>query len=102
MLTQSLTLAEAWPLIMQAFAGRYVLSFNLEFDEGKLSESAARYGLPALPLVGACLMLRAQEYYAPPPIPNWPTCASVWARLCPHSHSRTRLIGRAGSCISCA
>lgn len=58
-------LSEVWRSseFCAAFVGRYILSFNLEFDSGKLSESAARYNLPPLPLVGECLMLRAQEYY---------------------------------------
>src|SRR5713101_8398544 len=65
MLVQAPTLAEVWrsSQLVAAFVGRYILSFNLEFDSGKLAESAARYGLPELPLVGDCLMLRAQEYY---------------------------------------
>lgn len=56
-------LAEAWETVGAAMRGRYVLSFNLEFDTGKLAENAARSHLPPLPLVGDCLMQRAQEYY---------------------------------------
>lgn len=63
MLEHAPHLSEVWPQVQAAFAGRYVLSYNLEFDSGKLSESAERYDLPSLPLIGECLMLRAQEYY---------------------------------------
>ena len=65
MLEHAPTPAQVWRSFefARAFVGRYILSFNLEFDLGKLKESATRYDLPPLPLVGECLMLRAQEYY---------------------------------------
>ncbi len=78
MFVQAPTLAETWPQVVQAFTGRYVLSFNLEFDEGKLSESAARYDLSALNFIGACLMLRAQEYYG---AYHYPKLADLCDRL---------------------
>ena len=80
MLAQAPTLAEVWrsPAFVAAFAGRYVLSFNLEFDSGKLAESATRYELPPLPLVGECLMLRAQEYYG---ASYYPKLADLCQRL---------------------
>jgi DNA polymerase III epsilon subunit-like protein len=71
-------LSEAWPQVQAAFAGRYVMSFNLEFDSGKLSESIARYDLPPLPLIGDCLMLRAQEYYG---TGSYPKLADLCERL---------------------
>jgi DNA polymerase III epsilon subunit-like protein len=77
MVASAPTLAEAWHGVA-AFVGRYILSFNLEFDQGKLSESAARYGLPALPLVGDCLMLRAQDYYG---ASHYPKLADLCERL---------------------
>jgi DNA polymerase III epsilon subunit-like protein len=77
-LSQAPTLSEAWPRVVQAFTGRYVLSFNLEFDQGKLTESATRYGLPPLPLVGDCLMLRAQDYYE---ASSYPKLADLCQRL---------------------
>ncbi len=71
--------------LADAFVGRYILSFNLEFDQGKLSESAARYGLPLLPLVGDCLMLRAQEYYGASHYPKLADlCERLGAPLPPH------------------
>ncbi len=65
MLEHAPRLPEVWRSseFAAAFVGRYLLSFNLEFDSGKLAENAARYHLPPLPLIGECLMLRTQEYY---------------------------------------
>jgi DNA polymerase III epsilon subunit-like protein len=84
MVASAPTLAEAWHGAA-AFVGRYILSFNLEFDLGKLSESATRYGLPALPLVGACLMLRAQDYYGASHYPKLADlCERLGAPLPPH------------------
>jgi DNA polymerase III epsilon subunit-like protein len=81
------TLVEVWrsSQFRAAFAGRYILSFNLEFDSGKLSESAVRYDLPELPLVGDCLMLRAQDYYGASHYPKLADlCERLGAPLPPH------------------
>ena len=80
MLEHAPTLAQVWRSFefARAFVGRYVLSFNLEFDSGKLAESATRYDLPPLPLVGECLMLRAQEYYG---ASYYPKLADLCERL---------------------
>jgi DNA polymerase III epsilon subunit-like protein len=89
MLEQAPTLADIWRSseFLAAFIGRYLLSFNLEFDRGKLAESAARNSLPPLPLVGECLMLRAQEYYG---VALYPKLADLCERLGhplpPHPH----------------
>ena len=56
-------LPDVWEAVTQAVTGRFVLSFNLEFDQQQLAGSARRYSLPALHFIGACLMLRAQDYY---------------------------------------
>jgi DNA polymerase III epsilon subunit-like protein len=79
MLAQAPTLADIWRSseFLSAFVGRYLLSFNLEFDRSKLAESAARYSLPLLPFVGECLMQRAQEYYVTSHYPKL-------AQLCDH------------------
>ncbi len=87
MVASAPTLAEARcsSQLVAAFVGRYILSFNLEFDQGKLSESAVRYGLPLLPLVGACLMLRAQDYYGASHYPKLADlCERLGAPLPPH------------------
>src|SRR5436305_8715037 len=86
-LAQAPTLVEVWrsPQLLQAFVGHYVHSFNLEFDQGKLTESAVRYGLPELPLVGGCLMLRAQDYYEASYYPKLADlCERLGAPLPPH------------------
>jgi DNA polymerase III epsilon subunit-like protein len=57
-------LVEVWEQVQAALAGRYVLSFNLEFDQQQLTTKARRCDLPLLTFIGECLMLRAQEYYA--------------------------------------
>jgi DNA polymerase III epsilon subunit-like protein len=57
------TLAEAWPRIQRALAGRYVLSFNQEWDIKKLKAAAQRHGLPAPVVVGECLQRRCTAYY---------------------------------------
>ncbi len=96
-LAQAPTLVEGWPQVMAAFAGRYLLSFNLEFDRGKLSESAVRYGLPPLPLVGDCLMLRAQEYDGASHYPKLADlCERLGAPLPPHpeQHALDRARGQ--------
>ncbi len=87
MVASAPTLAEAWrsSQLVAAFVGCYILSFNLEFDTGKLSESAVRYGLPELPLVGDCLMLRAQDYYEASHYPKLADlCERLGAPLPPH------------------
>ncbi len=77
-IAQAPRLPEVWPQVQATFAGRYVLSYNLEFDSGKLSESASRYDLPLLPIIGECLMLRAQEYYG---TAAYPKLADLCERL---------------------
>jgi len=98
MLAHSPTLSEAWPEVVQACTGRYVLSFNLAFDQGKLSESAVRYGLPTLPLIGDCLMLHAQQYYGASSYPKLADLSvSGWACRCPVP-ARRHALHRRGRC----
>lgn len=63
MLEQAPSLAEEWERITQAFAGRYILSFNLEFDQARLGDNAGRSWLTPVTIIGDCLMLRAGTYY---------------------------------------
>ena len=56
-------LAEEWERITNVFAGRYVLSFNLEFDQAKLRENALHYEVAPLTTIGACLMQASQTYF---------------------------------------
>src|SRR5260221_6416232 len=70
-------LADAWEHITSAFAGRYILSYNLEFDQTKLHENAERYSLTPLTVIGACLMQQAQANAASYSYPKLAT-------LCPN------------------
>ena len=80
-------LAEAWEQITSAFAGRYVLSYNLEFDQTKLHENAERYGLSPLTMIGACLMQQAQAYAGSYTYPKLATlCAHIGFPLPDHPH----------------
>lgn len=56
-------LTEIWAEFSKIITGKYVLSFNLEFDTGKLEECATRYQLTPLTLIGDCLMLQAGKHY---------------------------------------
>jgi DNA polymerase III epsilon subunit-like protein len=71
-------LADVWKAVQQALAGRYLLSFNLAFDEQQLAANARRHNLPPLTLIGECLMLRAQEYYAEA---SYPRLSALCERL---------------------
>jgi DNA polymerase III epsilon subunit-like protein len=71
-------LADAWEHITSAFVGRYVLSYNLEFDQTKLHENAERYSLSPLTVIGACLMQQAQAYAGSYTYPKLATqCANI-------------------------
>ena len=79
-------LAGEWERITNAFAGRYIISFNLEFDQTKLRENAERYHLTPLPLIGACLMEASRTYFhaAYPKLAT--VCAQVGFPLPDHPH----------------
>ena len=80
-------LADAWEHITSAFAGRYILSYNLEFDQTKLHENAERYGLTPLTVIGACLMQQAQAYAGSYTYPKLATlCANIGFPLPDHPH----------------
>src|SRR5260221_1034426 len=71
-------LADAWGHIASAFTGRYILSYNLEFDQTKLQENAERYSLTPLTVIGACLMQQAQAYAGSYSYPKLATlCANI-------------------------
>src|SRR5215470_11752563 len=79
--------ARAWEQITSAFAGRYVLSYNLEFDQTKLHENAERYGLSPLTVIGACLMQQAQVYAGSYTYPRLATlCANIGFPLPDHPY----------------
>ena len=78
MLQDAPSLAEEWERITSAFAGRYVLSFNLEFDQTKLRENAQRYELAPLTMIGTCLMQATQAYFQQYAYPKLATlCAQL-------------------------
>ena len=78
-------LADAWEHITSAFAGRYILSYNLEFDQTKLHENAERYSLSPLTMIGACLMQQAQAYAGSYSYPKLATlCANIGFPLPDH------------------
>jgi len=80
-------LADAWEHITSAFAGRYILSYNLEFDQTKLHENAERYGLSPLTMIGACLMQQAQAYAGSYTYPKLATlCTNIGFPLPDHPH----------------
>jgi DNA polymerase III alpha subunit (gram-positive type) len=55
-------LIDAWEDISQAFKGKYIISFNLEFDVEMLETAAERYELERFGISGECLMRRAMLY----------------------------------------
>jgi DNA polymerase III epsilon subunit-like protein len=80
-------LADAWEQIASAFTGRYVLSYNLEFDQTKLHENAERYSLSPLTVIGACLMQQAQAYAGSYAYPKLATlCTNIGFPLPEHPH----------------
>jgi Exonuclease len=56
------TLAEAWPSILAALLGRYLLAFNLAFDLEQLIRNAEREQLDPPILIAECLMQRWMAY----------------------------------------
>ncbi|GHO82994.1 3'-5' exonuclease [Dictyobacter formicarum] len=44
--------------------GKYVLSYNLDFDAGKLQEATTRLGIESLTFIGEDLMEHAMKYYS--------------------------------------
>ena len=80
------TITEAWKEIAAALKAKYILSFNLEFDQRMLAAAANRYQLEMPPIDGDCLMLKAMGYsgsfsypklsslcaYIDYPLPNYP------------------------------
>lgn len=53
----------AWERVRAALAGRYVLSFNQDWDVQKLTQVAQRYNLPTVLVIGECLLRHATQYY---------------------------------------
>jgi DNA polymerase III epsilon subunit-like protein len=78
-------LVAEWERVTFAFAGHYILSYNLEFDQTKLRENAERYRLPPLTVVGTCFMQQAQAYFGGSTYPKLATlCAKIGFPLPDH------------------
>lgn len=56
------TLVEVWPSLLTAFQGRYLLSYNLDFDQEHLHRAAERGHLEPLLFMAECLMQRWMTY----------------------------------------
>ncbi|BCL78296.1 3`-5` exonuclease [Ktedonobacteria bacterium brp13] len=50
--------------LRETLSGKYVLSYNLEFDTGKLREATRRASIPDITVIGEDLMQRAMTYFA--------------------------------------
>jgi DNA polymerase III epsilon subunit-like protein len=80
-------ISDEWERLAQALAGRYVVSFNLDFDQSKLRENAERYQLTPLSIIGTCLMLASQTYFQRDAYPKLETlCAQIGFPLPEHPH----------------
>lgn len=62
-LENALSIEHAWGRIQQALRGRYVVSFNQEWDIQQLDKTAARHGSTRILIIGECLQRRATSYY---------------------------------------
>ena len=60
---QAPLIPQVWERLREAIQGRYVLSYNLDFDMGKLKETARGHHLEDLTIIGECLMQRAMLYF---------------------------------------
>jgi DNA polymerase III epsilon subunit-like protein len=57
------SLPERWAHMRSATQGRYILSFNQEWDIKQLQLAAQRYNLPPITIIGECLQRRCTQYY---------------------------------------
>ncbi|GCE18673.1 hypothetical protein [Dictyobacter kobayashii] len=55
-------IVDAFAQLRHVLHGAYVLSYNLDFDEGKLREAAQRHQFDAITIIGDDLMTRAMNY----------------------------------------
>lgn len=61
-LDQAETLAEHWPRVQDALAGKFVLAYGLDFVQDRLRENALAYHLAPIYVVGDCLHETASQY----------------------------------------
>lgn len=62
-LIEAPSLKEAWLAIEIVVRGRYVISFNQEWDLKALNANAQHYGLTPLSIIGECLQRKCTAYY---------------------------------------
>jgi DNA polymerase III epsilon subunit-like protein len=80
-------IVDEWERLTQALVGRYVISFNLEFDQNTLRENAQRDGLVPTTIIGACLMEATRTYFRRSTSPKLATvCAQIGFPLPDHPH----------------
>jgi DNA polymerase III epsilon subunit-like protein len=72
------TVIQVWEDIRDAVRGKYVLSYNLDFDMGKLKETTKRHSLEVITIIGECLMQRAMLYYD---ISSYPKLETLCGRV---------------------
>lgn len=75
---QAPTIADIWTHFREAITGRYILSYNLDFDTGKLRETTRREHLEEITLIGECLMQRAMLYYS---VSSYPKLEALCRRI---------------------
>jgi hypothetical protein len=57
------SLPRAWPSLLEALMGRYVVSYDLRRTRRALERVGEQYDLDPLPLLGDCLLLWCQRYF---------------------------------------
>ena len=84
--------------VTSAFAGHSILSYNLEFDQTNLRETASRCRLLPLTVVGTCFMQQAQAYFGGSTYPKLATPVRRLASPCLIIPLRQRLTRFGGKC----
>ncbi len=76
---QAPAITQVWERLRKAIQGSYVLSYNLDFDMGKLKETARRHNLEEeLAIIEECLMQRAMLYFD---ISSYPKLETLCRRI---------------------
>jgi DNA polymerase III epsilon subunit-like protein len=94
---QAPTIVCVWDRLGEALRGKYVLSYNLDFDKGKLQDAAKRNDLEVPLIIGEDLMERAMQYYQVSSYPKLEMlCRSIGHPLPeqPHQTAFDRALGQ--------
>lgn len=62
-LEHAISIESAWEQIQNALAGRYIISFGLEWDLQQLQKASERHHLEPVLVIGDCLQRHATRYY---------------------------------------